>query len=256
MGEIMRDNVTLVTCSYNTPEVTLKMLASFSKYHPDCKHVYISENSTNTKTTDLLDKYSIPYVCRPGSTHTDAVDEILPKVKTKYALLVDTDIIFYKNVEPIYQIMRRHNVAALGETCADRGGYHLHTRIHPWFMWIDIEQINRHGIRFKDQKRIIETGSEKFYGNNPLMLENDGRTKYDVGSTFYEDIKKAGLNIYSYKADPQYFKHYEGMSWHKDCGELGLQLMGIKTDLQYKKDTENIVINTYLENREWYTHEK
>jgi hypothetical protein len=251
----MYDNFTLVTCSYNTPDVTLKMLTSFLKYHPKVKHIYISENSTNLETSTLLDKYKIPYISRPGSTHTDAVDITLPQIHTKYALLVDTDIIFHRNVEPLYHIMRKHNVAVMGELCGSRGGYNLYTRIHPWFMWIDIEQINRHGIRFKDLKRIESTGSEKFYGNNPLMLENDGRTKYDVGATFYEDIKLAGLNIYAYKADPKYFTHYEGMSWHKNCGYDKLQFIGIRTALQYKRDTGNLDINTLTHHNFEMPHE-
>jgi hypothetical protein len=251
----MYEDLTLVTCSYNTPDVTLKMLTSFLKYHPEAKNIYISENSTNTETSTLLDKYSIPYISRPGSTHTDAVDAIFPQISTKYVLLVDTDIIFYKNVEPLYHIMRKHNIALMGEPCGSRGGYNLYTRIHPWFMWIDIEQINRHGIRFKDLKRIEATGSEKFYGNNPLMLENDGRTKYDVGATFYEDVKLAGLKIYAYKADPKYFKHYEGMSWHKDCGYAKLQFVGTRIALQYRKDTEKLNTDVLLQHNFSVSHE-
>jgi len=213
-GNKMKD-LTLVVCSYNTPQILELMLKSYVSNHKEDKYnIIIMENSTNEETVELLTKYNIPFHRRPGSTHSIAVDEALKMVKTKYALLVDSDIVFNKDISPIYNWFKKNDYVALGEVCGDRGGYSLFPRIFPWFCMLDMETINGKGISFHDQVRIDKTNSGKFFGNVPLMFDRSGKY-YDVGSTFLEDILKNGLKVGNSKFDTEYFTHYEGMSWHK-----------------------------------------
>ena len=134
--------------------------------------------------------------------------QALARCRTRYALLVDTDIVFRRSVLGPLDALRRHDLALLGEVCGDRGGFRLHPRVHPWFCLIDIDRIHANGIGFHDDERIRATGSEGFFGNVPLAASTRERL-YDVGATFYEDIDRAGLRIGDAELEPTFFCHYE-----------------------------------------------
>lgn len=213
------DDLTLITCSYNTPLVTETLFKSWLYKHPvQTTNVIVMENSTNNQTAEMLNYYQIPFIRNPGMPHSPAVNQALKICKTKYALLLDTDITFNKNIFPIVNKFISQGYTILGEKCADRGPYQLFPRIHPWFCLINIEEINKAGISFHDQVRIDATNSNQFYGNVPVATDRDNR-KYDVGATFYEDILNAGLKIGNGKFDTEWFTHHEGLSWYKQVGD-------------------------------------
>jgi len=190
------DNLTVITCSYNTPDVTLTMLRSFCAHHSYITPLII-DNSTNDETEKLLNHNSIPYLRNKGGLHNRSVDILFNTVKTRYALLVDTDIIFLKNQQPIFTKFEQSSIALLGDICGDRGGKKIHNRVHPWYCWVDLHQIKQHNIRFFNE-------SKQFSKSDKI---------YDVGCTFFEDVREAGLSIGDIKLENNYFKHYEGMSW-------------------------------------------
>lgn len=221
--------LTLVTCSYNTPEVTIGLLKTFYYHHKNVLskfNIVLMENSTNDDTTQLLKENNVPFYRRPGLNHSVGVNEALLNVKTRYALLVDTDIIFHKSIVPIYNIFKINGYATLGKIMGSRGGYNLVPRVFPWFQLIDMKQINDNGISFHSQERIDRTGSNGFFGNIPLQ-RNEGRLYYDVGSSFLEDIINKGLTVHNVDLENNLFTHYEGMSWQKNVpggyAELGNQ---------------------------------
>ena len=90
------NNITLATCSYNTPEVTITMLKSFFNYHGQTA-VLVCENSTTDDTTNLLIPLNVPFIRNKGGLHAPSVDLLIENCKTNYMLLVDTDVIFLKN---------------------------------------------------------------------------------------------------------------------------------------------------------------
>lgn len=207
----MKD-LTLVTCSYNTPEITMTMLKSFSFHHKEKINIVLMENSTDNKTQSLLEANNIPYIRTKGATHSISVDRALKLVNTKYAFLTDTDVVFHKSILPIYTQFKDGKYATLGNVVGSRGGYNLWPRVFPWFQLIDMEQINEKGISYHDQIRIDESGSSAFYNNIPLNSNRDGKF-YDVGATFLQDIQSYGLKIGCVNLENNYFTHFEGMSW-------------------------------------------
>lgn len=197
------DDITLISCSYNTPEVTLTMLRSFFKYHNET-NVLIIDNSTNEDTEQLLIKDQIPYIRNKGGLHIQSVDILLSSIKTKYALLVDTDIIFLKSHLEIFNKFKELELSLLGEICGDRGGKSIHNRVHPWHCFINVDNIKQNNIKFF----------------NPIKQFSNSSKIYDVGCTFFEDIKNAKLKIGDIRLEGTYYKHYEGMSWRtKRYGE-------------------------------------
>jgi len=208
------DDLTLITFNFNTPEVVTNMLQTFVKHNGTGPHkLLLYENSSDEKSPVELEKHKLPFIRQIDARHAPSVDRALYDCKTKYALVVDSDIEFKKRIGPLFDMFIKEGAALMGEVCGSRGGYNLYNRVHPWFMFVDIESIQNHGIRFYDEKRIEETDSCHFYQAVPLLLRYDDVWRYDVGATFYEDVINAGLKVSNYKAEPEYFIHFEGMSW-------------------------------------------
>jgi len=191
------NDITLATCSYNTPDVTLTMLKSFFKFH-DQTSVLVCDNSTNDDTSKLLQDHRVNFIKNKNGLHAPSVDILIDNCKTKYMLLVDTDIIFLKAHEDIFNQFKLMDLTLMGEICGDRGGKRLHNRVHPWHCFIDIEKIKNKNIKFFDIDRHQNNKTDK---------------TYDVGATFFEDIRKNNLKIGNVNLQDVYFKHYEGMSW-------------------------------------------
>ena len=191
------NDITLATCSYNTPDVTLTMLKSFFKFH-DQTSVLVCDNSTNDDTSKLLQDHRVNFIKNKNGLHAPSVDILIDNCKTKYMLLVDTDIIFLKAHEDIFKQFKLMDLTLMGEICGDRGGKRLHNRVHPWHCFIDIEKIKNKNIKFFDIDRHQNNKTDKIY---------------DVGATFFEDIRKNNLKIGNVNLQDDYFKHYEGMSW-------------------------------------------
>jgi hypothetical protein len=234
---------TLITCSYNTPSVTVTMLRSFIYWNGDGPfNLILMENSTDEETVSRLNKHNIPYIRNVGMTHAVAVDKALQLCKTKYALLVDTDIIFKCMVGDLFfENMTKNDATLVGLATSSRAGYKLKTRIDPWFCFINCEHIQNFNIRFYDanDERIIKTNSNGFYNNVPIN-KNIGQEieMYDVGSTFFEDIKKANLKVFDLKDLPEYYKHYEGMSWYQNVGEREFDRLASIRWQKYRKEIE------------------
>ena len=208
----MKD-ITLITCSYNTPIITSNMLKSFTELHPECP-VLVCENSTDKETQKLLTKAQIPHFLNTGGLHGPSVDELFDRVKTRYALLVDTDVIFLKNHNSVFNQFCEQNIAIMGEVIGDRGGKLLYTRIQPWHCFIDLQQIHENKIKFYDEVR----------------MRSRGERRYDIGSSFFEDVRAASLKVGSYNGQGYIYKHYEGMSWR--VNRYGKQDGDIDTDKQ------------------------
>jgi len=196
------DSLTLITCSYNTPDVTLTMLKSWMSVHNKTQRLIVCDNSTNDDTKKLLDEHHIPYVSRPGMSHGDGVNEALKLCKTKYALLVDTDVIFLKDHSKIFNQFKNLKLAIMGKVEGDRGGKSIYNRINPWHCFIDVDQIRENNITFFDQKRMQES-----FNTSKI---------YDIGSTFLQDIKEYKLKIGDIDLSNTYYIHLEGMSWYKN----------------------------------------
>src|SRR5262249_26251602 len=152
-------------CSYHTPPVLLSMLRSFVAHHPDLlpQRILVMENSTDEETAALLRSHNIPYQRHPGDTHFHSLDKALYLCQTRYALITDTDVLFKQSVTKLFHHMVAANGALLGELVQSRGGYQLFDRIGPWLCFVNIEEIQKRGIRFHDQARIEASGSQGFF---------------------------------------------------------------------------------------------
>jgi hypothetical protein len=222
------DQLTLITCSYNTPEVVETMLKSFRLQHKELDkiNVLIMENSTNDLTCRFLDENNIRYIRNPGGTHSRSMDCAFEMCETPYALVVDSDIVFLSNITELFGKIKQEYIDLAGIECGSRGGYNLKTRMQPWFMFVNVDSIRNRHIKFHDEERIKATDSMAFYGNIPLNTVNSEAPMYDVGATFYEEVTGAGLNVVNMPNLQSFFFHAEGMSWQRVCGHPAYEERG------------------------------
>ena len=207
------DDLTLLTCSYNTPDITLTMLKSWMHVHNKIQRLVLCDNSTNNNTKDLLYDHKVPYTSNPGMSHGDGVNEALKLCKTKYALLVDTDVIFLKDHSIIFQQFKDMDLTIMGKVEGDRGGKSIYNRVNPWHCFVNVEKIKQHGIIFFDKERMKDS-----FKTNKI---------YDIGSTFLEDIKANNLKIGNVDLLNNYYIHLEGMSWYKNKYDSSKEDTGI-----------------------------
>jgi hypothetical protein len=179
------------------------MLKSFVNAHKTNKQsLVLIDNSTDEYTRGLLYDNKVPYKCSPGNTHGQGINEAIKLCKTDYALLVDTDIIFLKDHTNIFEQFKKLDLTLMGKITGDRGGKQLYRRVNPWHCFLNVKHIKEKNITFFDEKRMKDSFNTKCI--------------YDIGSTFFEDVKNAKLRVGEVDVEGIYFLHFEGMSWYKN----------------------------------------
>jgi hypothetical protein len=143
--------------------------------------------------------YALADIHLPNSSHGQGVNFGFMSIETDYVLLVDSDVLFRKDIAPIFEKFKKSGAALLGNVSGDRGGKRLHPRVDPWFCLINLKLLREHGIVFFDPSRTKDSRGTSIV--------------YDVGSTMFEDVMKADLSVVNFNGEDTYFKHYEGMSW-------------------------------------------
>jgi len=214
------DDLTLITCSYNTPMITINMLKSFVFNNgPGLFKLILVENSTNPETQELLKQNNVPFIVQDKSAskcHGPSLNFAFSICKTDYALIVDTDILFKKSIYGIFKFLKSGKILAIGKVSGNRGGKWIYPRLDPWFFFVNMKLIKQHNI--------------KFYN----YMKNNGLIFYDVGSSFCQDLAKLArlqnYNVLSLNDLDEYFIHFEGMSWrvnrysddNKEIGDIDI----------------------------------
>jgi glycosyltransferase involved in cell wall biosynthesis len=194
-------DLTLLTCNYNTPELIVNLLKSVKNVFEELPEVMVMNTSSETPS-DLLDENEIPYFNFRNGIHGEAVNLGLSKVKTRYVLLVDSDIIFLKDIKKMFEKFKSMNEFALmGKVVGDCAGKKLYPRVEPWFCFIDNQKLKNHKIKFFDRDRHM---LRHIYNVDRI---------YDIGSTMFEDVTKIGYSIADISVEGKTFIHYGGMSW-------------------------------------------
>lgn len=235
------NDLTIVSCNYNTNDLILNLVKSIKN---TCSEKYdiliINTGSGSTPYEEMA--YGASYNDMWDSSHGEGVNRAMRMVKTRYMLLVDSDVLFLQDIQKPYQAFKDGDYALMGEVVGDRGGKRIHQRVNPWFCFIDNHKLLEWNIKFYDHYRSkVNNASDKIY---------------DIGCTMFEDVLSKNLTIADVKLENKYFKHYEGMSWRVqkynpnngdtdiDIGgthdNIALYEYGLKVREQYLKDIETL----------------
>lgn len=256
-------DLTVVICSYKANKEFKLCLHQLARYGFTKENLLIFENSPMDykSNREMLNEYKIAYINNPGGLHADSMNTALEKVNTKYALLLDSDCFCVSDPARFISFVKSKNIQLYGDICGDRGGYHIHKRVHPWYCYVDVEFLKQHNIKFVDFERIKASGSESFVKTDLLNSPRDPKGfYYDAGSTMYEDVIAAG-GICVDIGDNKPYLHVEGASWRRNFkqwestvvgqdnwvrmlyeklqfGEKYLSLLGASNKPQERKDTK------------------
>ena len=192
-------DLTLVSCNFNTPNLILNLLKSLKLTSSEIPKVLIINTSTIEECELTLKENAIPYYNAKGYSHGDAVNIAFEKIKTRYILLVDSDVLFLKDFKPVFEKFKSSGLTLMGKVVGDCAGKFLYPRVEPWYCFMDLEQLKYHNITFFDTDKTKKS-------------KNTDRV-YDVGSTMFEDVTNKDLLIGDVDLENNYFKHYGGMSW-------------------------------------------
>lgn len=233
------DDLTIVTCNCDTCDLIINLKRSIEKHCSVLPKIMVID----TGKSSMMGIQNIKML---NTSHGDAVNAAFDLVKTKYMLLVDSDVLFLEDIKKPYEKFKEGGFALMGEVVGDRGGKSLYPRVNPWFCFIDLEQLKIHDIKFYDKER-TERSKRKLI--NPSRI-------YDIGSTMFEDVIKAELTVANARMENKYFKHYEGMSWrvqkyNPDNGDTDIDIggthdnihlyqLGLRVREQYNKDVANL----------------
>ena len=234
--------LTILTCNHDTPDITRKMIKSFVLTNINISPDFlVMDTSYYNGQLDSFVETIASIVDVPDTSHGNAVNLAFDYINSKYILLVDSDVLFLKDITKTFEKFKESGAVLMGEVVGDRGGKKLHPRVNPWFCFMDLETLKNHNIKFYDHHRTKEIKSDRIY---------------DIGSTMFEDVVNAGLTIADVKMEGKYFKHYEGMSWRVqkynpnqpdtdiDVGgthpNKALYEYGLMIQKQYEEDTKNL----------------
>jgi len=171
----MKD-VTLITINWNQQKVMELLLKSFVKFHykNEKLNLLLVDNGSDDNSKQWLIENNIPFISlNENIGHEQAINHIYPMIKTKYALIVDTDILFLKNVYDEYLPLFNEETKLIGEYLDSNP--QLVPRVGAWFFFYDIEAMRNKNVNtFRD-------------------TEN---WSYDVGSWQTEKIIQNGFKIH------------------------------------------------------------
>lgn len=196
----MNNELTILTCNYNTHELISNLLKSAKSCFNEMPSIMVMNTSTDPKESIELSNKGIKHYNFKGGIHGEAVNLGFRKVRTRYVLLVDSDIIFLKDIDKIFEKFKETGGVLMGKIVGDVGGKSLYPRVEPWYCFIDLNHLKLHKIDFFDREKTKNS-------------KNTDRV-YDIGSTMYEKVVESGkLIVDAPFLENKYFKHYGGMSW-------------------------------------------
>lgn len=214
------NDLTLITCSYNSLALMKNWYFSIKNVFAEVPNIIVCENSDDAGEqgrimTFMLDN-NIPFIqnATDDKTHAHGVRMIIPFIKTKYALLLDTDVEMLKEPSDVIHKMDEHQDIALGGFYGKRLPNYVN-RVHPWFMVMNVPIVRKANLFFNG-----ENSEENRRMFSPLFTKNK-LNKYDVGCRFCEEAEFRGYKILTLNKlckdcnNGPWFRHHEGLSWCK-----------------------------------------
>lgn len=195
-------DITLLTATFNRHDFTISMLQSFFDIVKTMPPTIILDNSTDIPFPDIPNNYinvidntnfkHTPDYKQPSKNHCASLDWVVRnKIKTKFCLLCDNDILFKPST--VNLLNEFHNFNAIGEIGYDRVPP---VRLYPYFCILDVEFILLNNIKYFDESRCMI--------NNATM---------DTGCSFYEDMIKCNASIKKIRLS-DYVIHLKGGTLH------------------------------------------
>lgn len=177
-----QDDVTLVVVNWNQRPCIEMLLKSYAQHHwiGNPLKLLLFDNNSQDDSEGWFTENGVPYISSYENIgHENAINKIYDQVKTKYVLLVDSDVQFKDYV--FDYIDKLDNIVVSAGELIDKNFINeikIKNRISPWFTLFNHQRLKEAGIKtFRSYECTDWT--------------------YDVGSEFYERLTKAGFMNYN-----------------------------------------------------------
>lgn len=200
------DDFTLLTVTFNNDDLTLCMLNSFIKSNGYIPKTLIIDNGTTQftriksgneiKVFDNTCQHITGQYGQCSKNHCSTIDYALKNLVTsKYAILVDNDILFKPNVKEYLDSFDMNKFDCAGEIGWDDAPP---IRLFPYFCLINVEKFRNEKLNYFDNDRCIGPGSKEVGKRGPGT-----QCWYkDTGCSFLEDIQNSwkiqGIQLSNY----------------------------------------------------------
>jgi len=172
-------DLTLIVINWNQKLALDLCLKTYVKHHYDNSplNIILVDNGSTDGSKTTITQNKIPFISLTENIgHEQAINLIYPLIKTKYALISDTDIEFLSNVYESHIPLMNDKVKLVGDyITGDQLNSPVKPRVGAWFYLFDIEAMKTAGV-------------EKFRDTEDWS--------YDVGSYMTEKILQAGYSIH------------------------------------------------------------
>lgn len=174
------NDITLVCVNWNQQPCVELLLKSYVKRHfiGSKLKLLLVDNGSKDGSKEWLNLMGVPFVdFNNNHGHENALNMIYGDIKTKYVMLVDTDVEFLGNVFS-YVMEMKDGCISVGELIDKNymNDIKIKDRISPWFWMFDYEAMREIGV---DTFRTKEDWT------------------YDVGSEYWEKMVSAGYTNYN-----------------------------------------------------------
>lgn len=233
------NDLTLLCVNWNQQPCIELLLKSYVQHHyvDEPLKLLLVDNGSKDGSKEWLNLSNIPFVDLHNNIgHENAINLVYDDIKTKYCLLVDSDVEFLGNVFGYLDYFKDGCISA-GELIDKNfiNQIKIKDRISPWFWLFDISKM---------KKAIVKT----------FRTKEDWT--YDVGSEYWEKMRDAGFtnhNIERIAGDQdgdlismryQKFNHIGKTSWdiygkHQDrIGEVERRRNYVLQKLNYYKEVD------------------
>ena len=224
------NDISLISVNWNQRSVMELMLKSYAVHHPGRLKLMLVDNGSTDGSKEWLVEQDIPFIDLPTNLgHEQALNVVYPYIRTKYALVVDTDVEFVAPVAQ-YRDCLDDNCIVAGELITRDNG--VTPRIGAWFFLFDIEAIRNKGVK---------------------KFRDSANWAYDVGGWMTEQIFNHGFTHHQIHMKPgdidrdvigmNYGTHYHlgKMSWNLDnhgdrIDEVNMRRKYVIDRLEHYKD--------------------
>lgn len=221
-----------LTCHYKNKEQTDVAIASLFKNCVDVKKLFVVDTSIEQNYVHADPRVKVLKL--PNGLHSDGVAFGLKHLyrtqmsrKDRRVLLIDSDVEFTKEITKVPEgvllgMIVDKRSRPEGTEDVNPTWLSILPRIHPCFCIINYGFLHEHGIPFMDWSR-IDKDNMLILSHNPRQTVMDNpdfpsirkaqkHPWYDVGSTMFEDVQKAGGKIVNFNWTG-FMIHKGGGSW-------------------------------------------
>lgn len=230
------NDITLVSVNWNQQPALKLMLYTYVKCHyKDAPlNLVLVDNGSTDGSVEWLKQSGIPFISLPQNIgHEQAINLIYPMIKTRFALICDTDVMFRDNVYEAHINDLRNETCLVGDyITGDQLNAPVKPRVGAWFFMYDIGYMREQGVY-------------------TFRASNDW--SYDVGSWMTEKILETGEII---KHTPRLNKDIDRDLFGMDYG-THVHFGKVSWDLQKHGDrTDEVNIRRkFIENYRYTPHD-